>query len=1109
MGGLPPVFIEFLGSSKGVKTAMRDVKGELAAADAEGAGSFKKTGMLGKAAIAGLGIAAAAVAVKTVHMAGDFQVQMTRVRTGAGEAAKNMHLVGQGVLAMAGEVGQSTTELTAGLYTVESAGYHGSDALKVLKTSAQGAKVGAASLATTTDAVTTAMNAYKSGAGSTTTVMNALIATEGEGKTNLEALAGSMSTILPTAATAKVGLNEVLGAMATMTAQGTPAKQAATYLRQTIGQLSNPSAKAATEMQNLGLSAVKVGQELGNKGLAATLTTLTDAIQKKMGPAGTVLIKHLQGAAKNTSSFQRALADLPPKQQTYIGALATMVGGTKSMQAALELTGPHMTDFKNKTAGIAEHVKAGGKSIEGWSDVQKNFNQQTAQAKASLEALGIQIGQYLMPAFQAIVRVLGKAAAFLAKHTLAAKIAAGVIGGILVFAIVSLSIALYDLAAAAAVNPVTWIVIAVIALIAAIVLLVMHWKTVWGFIKRISADVAKAVVSAWHWVASGTASIWHSITGAVTKAWHSVVSFFMGAWHMAVNPIVNAWKWLQRTTMVVWNSITGFFRKWWPLLLVVFATPIALLIAGWNHFHTAITNTAKSAWNAISAFFVMQWNAIKAVAGMAWEAIRVAIINPFKSAWHGLVSAGHSISHALSAAWSAIRGAASAAWSRIRSAMINPLISAWHSVTSTMGRVRSAITGPLSSAYNTAKGYGSKFLSVGKAIVMGMVHGIESGASSVGSAARHVAESALTSAKHFLGVRSPSRKFREIGTYINAGLVEGLEGSAARVKSASTRIAAMLYREFGSAGHRGLQALVRRDGAALNRLASQRTSIANRLKTANKKLADLQKEWTKTRDSVAASVMQNVSVVTALPEGSVSLTASDVVANMRDQVTKAKAFAAELQTLRKKGLSTELIQQIASSGVDQGGATAAALSTATGAQIKEINKQQAAAKKAAGSVGTAVADSMYKSGINSAKGLVKGLQSQEKAIQKQMDKIAKSMAASIKKALKIHSPSQVFAEIGDFVAQGLAQGVTSGTSHATDAATAMAGAVTAAGVPSIPRLFFGARAAMAAGSAGAARHMAEVTTIVQLDSEVLYKQVQRKALQYERRNTSNGLALAK
>ncbi|MFE8944494.1 phage tail tape measure protein [Streptomyces sp. NPDC007856] len=1104
MGALPPVFIEFLGHSKGVKTAIAEVKTEMAGADAAGAGAFKRTGLMAKAAVVGIGIAAAGVAIHTAKMAGDFQQQMTRVRTGAGESAKNMKMVGDGVLAMAGQVGQSTDELTKGLYMTESAGYHGADALKVLKTAAMGAKVGAADLNTTTDAATTAMNAYKLGAGSVTDVMNSLIATEAEGKTNLEALAGSMSTILPVAAAAHVGLHEVLGAMATMTAQGTPAAVAATYLRQTIGQLSNPSNKAATEMKNLGLSAVQVGQNLGKRGLASTLTMLTDAIQKKMGPAGTVMIRHLQGAAKNTSEFQRALANLPPQQQTYVGALATMVGGTKSMQAALQLTGPHMKDFIKNTKGIDEHVKKGGKSIEGWSDVQKNFNQKMDEAKASAQALGIQVGQMLLPVMQRIMTVVAAGVTWLTKHKDVAKALAIIIGVVLVAAIAAMTAALYEMAAAAAVNPVTWIVLGIMALIAAIILLAMHWKTVWGFIKRIAGDVAKAVSGAWDWVASHTASVWHSITDWVKGAWHTVAQFFSSAWHSVADPIVHAWQWVKQTTATVWNGIKDFFKKWWPLLLVIFAFPVAVLLAIWNHWHKQIVSVAKTVWNGIKSFFHSVWNGIKAVASAVWAVIQAAVIDPMLALWADLQSLWKTISGWLSAAWGGIRSAAATVWSHIKSAMITPVLGALHAISNLMGQVASSISSHLTAAWNQAKSWGGKFLSIGKNIVMGIIHGVESAGGALFSSLKHLASGALNAAKSFLGIASPSKKFAEIGAFVGAGLVQGLTGTTSQVKSASTRIAQMLYRQFGSSGHRHLQSLVRKDGAELVKLANQRDSIAKRLKDANKKLGDLQKQWTKTRDDVASSVMQNVSIVTALPENAVALTSQDVVANMRDQVAKATKFAADLQALRKKGLSADLIKQLADAGVDQAGATAAALASGNSSQIAEINKLQKQAKTAAGSVGAATADGMYKAGIDSAKGLIKGLQSQQKAITKAMQKIAKSMANAIKHELKIRSPSQVFHEIGGFITDGLAKGIHAGSRTAEAAALAMAGAVRTAGTPAVPRIAGMRTPAWAA--AGAHGAVLEHTTIVNVDGEKLFQTMQRRSLQHERRNTNNGLS---
>lgn len=870
MSALPPVFIEFLGKSTGVKTAIRGVETELATVDAEGAGSFSKTGMMGKAAILGLGLAAAETAKKTVEMAGDFQVQMTRVRTGAGEAAANMQLVSQGVLAMAGQVGQSTTELTAGLYMVESAGYHGADALTVLKTSAQGAKVGAADLKTTTDAVTTAMNAYKSGAGSVTQVMNALIGTEAEGKTNLEDLAGSMSAILPTAAAAKVGLDEVLGAMATMTAQGTPARVAATYLRMTIGMLSNPTAKARTEMKNLGLNAVEVSKNLGTHGLASTLTMLTDAIEKHMGPAGTVLINQLRDAAGNTTAYQKILANLPPTQQTYIGALATMVGGTKSMMGALQLTGPHMVDFQRNTKGITEHVKAGGKEVEGWTDVQHNFNQKVDQAKASLQAMGIQIGQILMPYVEKLVGWIAQGASWLAAHTTAAKVAAGIIGGILVFAIAAATAALIDMAVAAATNPMTWIVLAVVAVIAAIVLLVLHWKQVWGAIVSVARatgrwiagiwdDVRDATVSAWNavvdavvgawddtvdalsgaWdaVVGATVSAWDTVVDAVVTAWDDTVDFFVSAWHTVVDPIVGAWHAVWGATVAVWDAISGWFRKWWPLLLVIFMPFVATVVAIWNHFHEQIMGVVHTVWNGIMSFLRLVWAGIVFVAVSAWTGFRLAVITPVLAVWHQMQAlwtlaaawlgvawaAIRTVAHAawtairttiiqpvqagwseikslwttamrwLGAVWSSVRQTAAAAWARIKAAMTGPLTAAWHTITSIGGRIRDAVKSKLDAAWSAVKTIGTRFEQIGKAIVDGIIRGVEHSGGALKDELGNLANNALSSAKSFLGINSPSKLFADqVGSAIPEGIAKGVADNAALAHRAVGTLAAGL-----------------------------------------------------------------------------------------------------------------------------------------------------------------------------------------------------------------------------------------------------------------------------------------------------------------------------
>lgn len=623
--------------------------------DKTGPGTTGAGGAFNKLAL-GLAAGAAFAGDKMINMAANFQQSMTRVATGAGELQGNMAMVSKGVLDMSGQVGQSTQELTSALYTVESAGYHGAAALSVLDAAAKGAKVGNAELATVADAVTTSLNAYHLGASGAVAVTNALIGAESQGKTTMEALAGSLATVLPTAAAAGVGLNEVLGAMSTMTAEGTTADNAATYLRMTIGQLSNPSNKAAQEMKNLGLSATQVGLNLGKNGLASTLTMLTDAIEKHMGPAGTVLIKQLQGASKNTTEFQRVLANLPPTQQTYIGALATMVGGTKSMQAALELTGDNMATFQANTAGIATHVKDGGSSIEGWALVQKNFNQRLAETKDTLLALGVRIGTALLPPAQKALNVIMDSVQWLTKHKTVAKDAAIAIG-VMTAAFVAYRLAVTVAAVAEKVwtvakavgtavqwlwniamdaNPIGLIIIGIMLLVGAFILLWTHsaafrnffiglWQDIWGFMKTIGAwfagPFANFFIGVWHDIAGAAMWLWHTILLPIWSGFVAYISFVANIvksfaalwWFLFKNTIGAAVMWLWHNVIEPMAAGLGAVFGWvYTNVLVPMGQGFMLTMHLVGDLFSWLYNTIiKPIWTGIVGVFDWAWGLVK------------------------------------------------------------------------------------------------------------------------------------------------------------------------------------------------------------------------------------------------------------------------------------------------------------------------------------------------------------------------------------------------------------------------------------------------------------------------------------------------------------------
>jgi len=79
------------------------------------------------------------------------------------------------------------------------------------------------------------------------------------------------------------------------------------------------------------------------------------------------------------------------------------------------------------------------------------------------------------------------------------------------------------------------------------------------------------------------------------------------------------------------------------------------------------------------------------------------------------------------------------------------------------------------------------------AIVEGMVNGITGGIGSVATAAKNLAQGALTAAKNKLGIASPSKEFKKLGEYVNEGFAIGLQGDRAKIEDAVKTMTEKLF----------------------------------------------------------------------------------------------------------------------------------------------------------------------------------------------------------------------------------------------------------------------------------------------------------------------------
>ncbi len=471
-----------------------------------GAAAQKAAGVVGVALLAG----AVIVGVATAKMAGDFQQSMTQVVTGAGESQSAIKGIGDGILAMAGEVGETPAALAKGIYLIESAGFHAKDALTVLRAAAEGAATGNADLAVVANGVTSVLTNYGLSAASATKITSEMVATVAVGKMHFGDLAAVMGTVLPTAAALHVPFEQIAGAMAVMTTKGTDSAKAAQSLRFVMAALAGPTSAAAAELKGLGLSASEATGFTADtiKGIK-DLGLNTSAVSAAMtGPGGLpAAMKMITDALAKTFPLYKTNA---AQAAAYEAGLKGATGGVRGFTASLELSGAGAVTWAQNVASISKAGKAAGKDVSGFALIQQNMNFQLKQAHAATDALGISIGTGLLPMITAVLKavtpvIIAMANWATANPKLAASIVliVGGLGALLLLCAV-LGPIISGVAAVAGVLgtvigaislPVLLIGAAIVGLIVVLVLLVTHWDQVRTAVVTFATEMVAGVIA--------------------------------------------------------------------------------------------------------------------------------------------------------------------------------------------------------------------------------------------------------------------------------------------------------------------------------------------------------------------------------------------------------------------------------------------------------------------------------------------------------------------------------------------------------------------------------------------------------------------------------------
>ena len=346
-------------------------------------------------------------------------------------------------------------------------------------------------------------------------------------------------------------------------------------------------------------------------------------------------------------------------------------------------------------------------------------------------------------------------------------------------------------------GPIGWIIAAVIAIGAALVVLYNKNETFRNMVQTAWAKIKEAIAVVVDWI-MGTAwpalqSAWDSIAAGAQWLWdhmQTIWSAIMTAISTALNGIVSV-------VTTVWGWIVTAITTYINLVLTVIQTVLAVIFAVWNGFWglfgpliSAVWDLIKAiievaaAWivkivqtylSALLAFWTAVWNTVKSVATTVWNAIKSVVSTVANAIKSTVTTVFNAIKSVVTTVWNAIKSATTSVWNAIKSAVQGPINSAKSAVSSAVNSIKSAV----STAFNAAKSAATSAFEALRSSVVSKINAAESAVSGAVSSIKGYFSGALG-------------WLRNAGANLIQGLINGINSKIGAVTGAISGIASKI-----------------------------------------------------------------------------------------------------------------------------------------------------------------------------------------------------------------------------------------------------------------------------------------------------------------------------
>lgn len=406
-----------------------------------------------------------------------------------------------------------------------------------------------------------------------------------------EAVSGAMDHLFQVSQATGIGMNELAGAISAQA----PALQ-------NLGFTFEESAVMIGSFDKAGLNSSQM-----MSGMARSLVNLAKDGEKPQ-EAFERTIKEIEKFVKKGD--EAAALDLAGKvfgtrgASQFVGAVQAGALSLDDLAKAAGQTSDTILDVADETDDFAEK----------WQLVKNN-------ALLALEPLGSAVFDALADVFSDLMPHIEKFGGWLADNTWAIATFAAVIGGTLVAAFVAWTASIWANTIALLANPITWIILAVLALVAAIVWIATQtewfsdiWEAVWGWIQETFATVKDWIENALEALAEVWDTIWNAIVAVAETVWNAIkwyvetyINIVKTVITTAINVIKTVWEtvWNAIKTVfeAVWTAIKWYVETYINIVKTVITTVIDTIKKVWTTTWDTIKNVAQTVWESISGFF--------------------------------------------------------------------------------------------------------------------------------------------------------------------------------------------------------------------------------------------------------------------------------------------------------------------------------------------------------------------------------------------------------------------------------------------------------------------------------------------------------------------------